>query len=202
MTEAALATLGVLSGVLNTLAFVPYIRAIVRGKAKPQRTTFWIWFVVSAVGFFGQQAGGAQWSLVWAFSGLLGTLVVASLSIKYGYGTFHWRDGLSLAVTAVGAVLAVVLHSPLLAVTTAVLIDAVGAGLTVHKTWLAPYTEPLFAWTISLVAALCGVLAVGRWQPAIFLAPLFNLVMNVSMVGLIAYRRPRLAPTDVAVEQK
>lgn len=200
MTE--LAVFGIASGILNIVAFIPYIREILRGNTKPQRATYWIWFTVSAVGFLGQRAGGAHWSLVWAFSSLLGTGIVASLSVKYGYDTFHLRDGLGLTAATIGAVLALLLHSPLIAVLTAVLIDAVGSGPTLHKTWLAPATEPLFAWILSLIAATCGVMAVGRWQPTIFLAPLLNFTINVLMVGLIAYHKPTLIPSSVAAEEE
>jgi hypothetical protein len=202
MTVTELAVFGIASGILNIVAFIPYTREILRGNTKPQRATYWIWFTVSAVGFLGQRAGGAHWSLVWAFSSLLGTGIVAGLSVKYGYGTFHLRDGLGLAATTIGVVLALLLSSPLVAVLTVVLIDAVGSGLTLHKTWLAPDTEPLFAWIISLVAATCGLIAVGHWLPVIFLAPLLNFVINVLMVWLIAHHKPELTLSSIAVEEK
>jgi len=202
MTATELAAFGIASGVFNTIAFVPYIRDILHGNTKPQRVTFWIWFVVSAVGFFGQRAGGAHWSLIWAFSSLLGTGVVAGLSVKYGYGTFHRRDAISLVVTAIGVALALFLHSPLIAVSTAVLIDVVGSSLTLHKTWVAPETEPFFAWVLSLIAATCGLVAVGHWQPAIFLAPLLNFVVNLLMVGLTARHKPAPAFSKVVSEEK
>ena len=60
MTVTELAVFGIASGILNIVAFIPYIREILRGNTKPQRATYWIWFTVSAVGFLGQRAGGAH----------------------------------------------------------------------------------------------------------------------------------------------
>ncbi len=190
MTEAQLATFGILAGVFNSLGFIPYIRDILKGNTKPQRATYWIWFTVSVVAFFGQWAGGARWTLVWSFTALAGTGTVAVLSLKYGYKSFHRLDGLAILATIIGVALSLIFRSPLLAVVTAVLIDAIAASLLLHKTWLAPHTEHIWAWTISLTAATCGVLAVGHWQPAVYLAPLLNLAVNLLMVTFIIYRKP------------
>lgn len=69
-----------------------------------------------------------------------------------------------------------------------------------RKTWVAPETEPFFAWVLSLIAATCGLVAVGHWQLAIFLAPLLNVMINVLMVGLVARYKLAFAAPKVTTE--
>jgi len=199
MTETQLAIAGISSGLLNLIATVPYILDVLRGNTKPERATWWMWFILSVVGFFAQLAAGAHWSLVLSATSSIVGGITALLSIKYGFGRFHRRDGAALFITGLGVMLSFVYRDPLIAVVTVVLIDALGGGLTLYKTWYAPYTENLLAWQISTVGTLCGVLAVGKYHPAIFLSPLSNFLINVMMLVLILYRRPRVRvqPTDI-----
>lgn len=199
MHNTILAILGVSSGILNLVASVPYFLDILRGNTKPERATWWIWFMLALVSLFAQIAGGARWSLVLAFSSTAVTGATALLSLKYGFGRFHRRDAAAIIVTVIGIAFAFIYDSPLIAVLTVFLIDAIAAGLTVYKTWHAPRTENLTAWSISAVAVTCGLLSVGSYQPAIFLSPLSNFLINISMVSIILIRRREVVvqPTDV-----
>ncbi len=75
-----------------------------------------MWFSLSLVGFFGQLAGGARWSLVLALSSTIVGGATALLSIKYGYGRFHRRDAIALLVTVTGIALSLVYDNPLIVV--------------------------------------------------------------------------------------
>ncbi len=199
MSEATLAALGIISGLLNLVASIPYFIDIFRGNTKPERATWWMWFSLSLVGLFGQAAGGARWSLVLALSSTAVGGATAVLSIKYGYGRFHRRDAAALLITAVGIVLSFLYASPLIAVATVVIIDGIAGSLTLYKTWYAPFTENLMGWSISTIGVACGLLAVGNYQPVIFLSPLSNVAINVLMVAIIVLRRTvvKKQPVDV-----
>ena len=199
MSETVLATLGITAGVINLSASIPYFIDIFRGNTKPERATWWIWFSLGAVSLFGQIAGGARWSLILSASSVIVAGATALLSIKYGYGRFHRRDGVALVITAIGIVLSLAYNNPLIVVAIVVIIDAVAGGLTLYKTWFAPLTENITAWSISTVGVTCGLLAVGDFRPVVFLSPLFNFLINVSMVTVILYRRNlvKKQPDDV-----
>lgn len=94
---------------------------------------------------------------------------------------------------------AYIYKSPLIALFTVLVIDGMAAGLTLYKTWYAPRSENLMAWSISTVAVACGVLSVGTYQIAILLSPLSNLLVNVLMVGVIMLRQKKVLvqPIDV-----
>ena len=189
MNETLLAGLGITAGLINLLASIPYFLDIFRGNTKPERATWWMWFSLSLVGFFGQLAGGARWSLVLALSSTIVAGVTALLSIKYGYGRFHRRDGIALLLTAIGIALSLAYNNPLIVIGVVVAIEVLAGGLTLYKTWYSPLTESFTSWRISTVGVTCGLLAVGNYTPAIFLSPLSNFLINISMVLIIFYRR-------------
>lgn len=124
----------------------------------------------------------------------------AVLSVKYGYGTFRQRDGVALLVTAIGIMLSLIYKSPLIVISTIFVIDSIAGGLTIYKTWYAPLTESIAAWSISTTGVTLGLLAVGDYRPAIFLLPLSNFLVNALMVAVILIRRSRVKkqPQDIA----
>ncbi|MBX4191016.1 hypothetical protein KW794_02925 [Candidatus Saccharibacteria bacterium] len=192
MTNFQLAIFGVSAGLLNLLAEIPAVRAIFAGTNKPERGTWWMWFILSFISLFGQIAGGAHWSAILSFTSTIVGGLIAVLSIKYGYGRFHFRDGLGITIAIIGGVYSLIVHDPLIAVVVVTLIEIIAAGLTVYKTWYAPFTENFLSWRISLIGTMCGVLAVGQYRPVIYLPPLTNFIINLTMVTLITSRRPKV----------
>ena len=56
---SSLVIFGILAGVFSAISYPPYIVAILKGKAKPERASWLIWSVLTAMGFFTQLAVGA-----------------------------------------------------------------------------------------------------------------------------------------------
>lgn len=199
MSDVNLAVFGVLAGIINAVALIPYVIDILRGNTKPERATWWVWLTLAIVSLFAQFAGGAKWSLLFAISSTICVGLIAVLSLRYGYGRFHRRDTLALIATAIGVSLALWFRSPLLAVLTVILVDLVGASLTYHKTWYAPRTENKLAWILAIIAGVFAVLAVGDYEPAVYLPPLSTTLVNIGVVFIIYYRIPRVKvePQDI-----
>ena len=189
MTTTTLAAFGIASFVINTVGLIPYVRDILGHKTKPQRATWWIWLALNCIALAAQVAAGARWSLLFTAGSLLAVLLIALLSIKYGYGKFERKDGLSLMVALGGVVLWVLTKQPLAALLIVMAIDLIGYGLTFAKTWRAPHTETLIAWVLSGVAGTLGVLAVGDWDLAKLIYPLYITVVNWLLALMIMYRR-------------
>ncbi len=191
MTTTVLAALGVTAGVLQIVSIVPYVRDIFGGKTKPERATWWIWSLLTAVSLGAQIGGHAKWSL-WMTAGQgLGNLLIALLSLTRGYGRFGRKDVLALGIAAVGVVLWWLLQSPLLAIIAVLIADLVGFWLTIEKTWRRPRTETESAWVIMAVSSVCAVLAVGRFNVTQLLYPFYILCGNGVMIAIIILRRQR-----------
>src|SRR5579872_5563223 len=112
MNVSTLALFGISSALFSLLGFSFYIRNILKRKTKPERSSWWIWTILMAAIFFAQAAAGSTWSLCLTGALLVGNLISAILSIKYGYGHFITRDFIALLATVAGLYLWKVTDNP------------------------------------------------------------------------------------------
>src|ERR1035438_9899519 len=99
------ALIGQLAGLLAILSVIPYIVSILRGHTKPERMTYFIWFIVDAVTMSSYIVSGARttiWiGLVFVCSGFL----IFCLSFKHGMGGFSSFDIGCLILALLGVVM-------------------------------------------------------------------------------------------------
>lgn len=189
MSGNTLILLGIGSAIFNAIGIIPYVRSILRGKTKPERSAWWIWTWLMVVAFLAQAAAGATWSLLLTFSYLICNIIVAWLSIKHGYGRFRVRDYLAVTFAVFGVGIWKETGRPILALLIVIIIDLVGNLLTMEKSWRAPYTENIITYVLGGLAAILGVFAVGSWDLAKVLFPVYAVFVNFITVGLLDYRR-------------
>ncbi|MEI6528551.1 MAG: hypothetical protein WCO10_02670 [bacterium] len=78
--------LGIVAGVIAFIAYVVYIKAILKGETKPNRATWFIWSFVGLVLATSYYYSGAENTIWVPFVEFIGPLAIAILSIKYGEG--------------------------------------------------------------------------------------------------------------------
>lgn len=183
---------GVSAAILFFISLGPYLIEIFQHKTKPQRATWWIWFVLNIVALLAQWAAGATWSLLFSGAQTILTATIAILSINYGYGKFTRKDGLALVVAAIGVVLWQLTSQPLVALLIVVAVDLLGFYLLLLKTWESPQTEAFSTWVIASFASICGMLAVNTLNFTRLLYPSYIFLGNLFMVFVILYRRPKI----------
>lgn len=183
MSSQALAILGISAAILNAVAFVPYISTILSGKTKPERSSWWIWSILMAIAFAAQIAAGATWSALLTAVFFIGNVVVALLSLRYGYGKFSFKDGAAIVAALIGVALWAATNNPLIALLVTIVVDFLAYWLTIIKSWKAPYSENLLAWSLMTTAAILSILSVGEFNVTLVLFPVY--VACVSMCGVI-----------------
>jgi hypothetical protein len=183
---------GLIAGLVNLVAFIPYIRDTFLHKTKPERATWWIYSVLYFVLWAAQLGAGAKWLLISTTSYVITSIAIAVLSLKYGYGSLHRRDIVSLAIAALGLLLWKVTNDPLLAILTVIVIDFAGFWLTLFKTWHAPHTETLLAWQLAFVSSVFGLLSVGSMNFRLIAYPLYAIFADALIIWIIMYRRPKV----------
>ncbi|MET0779487.1 MAG: hypothetical protein ABWY71_01495 [Candidatus Saccharimonadales bacterium] len=188
--NTTLAVIGISSAVLQFAAMVPYFIDIVKGKTKPERATWWIWLLLNAVSVAAQIGAHATWSMLMSAAQLIVTGAVAALSLKYGYGAFHKKDGGAIVLALFGIFLWWLLDSPLAALLVVIAVDLIGYWLTIEKTWKAPHSETMITWAIGALSAALSVVAVGGWNVTQFIYPLYVALGNGLMAVIIITRRP------------
>ncbi|MDB5183577.1 MAG: hypothetical protein JWO07_258 [Candidatus Saccharibacteria bacterium] len=183
------AWVGVASAVINAIAFIPYVRSVLKGKTKPERSSWWIWAGLMIIAVTAQIAVGATWSVLFTIVFLIGDTAIGLLSLKYGYGKFSSKDAASIALAIGGVYLWYLTGSPLIALIVTIGVDFLGNVLTIMKSWRSPYSENVFAWLLMTLAAVLSVVSVGRFEVTYLLFPFYVVIMNLVTVSTVTYRR-------------
>lgn len=177
---------GIVAGVLSVFAYLPYIIDTIRGQTRPQRSTWFIWSILSSVSFFAQVTEGATDSL-W-FSGVQasGTILVSLLSIRFGTGSFLNRaDSFILTGAAFGLCLWYLTDSAVYALAIAIGISALGSVLTIAKAYRDPDSESILSWLVSFTSTIFAIISVGKLDAVILAYPVYLFVLYGSIIVAI-----------------
>jgi hypothetical protein len=168
-----LAVFGLLAGLLNIIAYIPYIRDTIKGETSPNRTSWFIWTTLALISFFSQKSSGATWSLCFIAIQVLGPLTVFMLSIKRGEGGFEALDLFSLIGAIVGLLAWAVSGRPEMALYFNLSVDMFGVLPTLKKSYLDPSGETISLYVLTVVAAVLAGLSVGKLSPILLLYPVY-----------------------------
>jgi hypothetical protein len=181
--------LGILAGLVGVADTIPYVRDTVRGRTRPHRGTWLIWGVLALVVSFSQRAEGASWSLVLTASQAVLTALVFVLAIRYGEGGVAARD-LSLIVVAFAGVVGwMLVREPLVAVVCVIVADLVAAAMMTPKAYRDPHSETLAMYALACLGGALAAGAVGAFDVALLLYPIYYCLANGALALLISVRR-------------
>lgn len=173
-------TIGEFSIIVSTAGAMPYVKAIIWGKVRPQRTTWFIWSLILGLGLWGYRASGANDSSWFIVGDLLVTTLIFMLSLWKGRGGHDKLDficlllaGLALCAWQMSQVAFFMLYGAIIA-------DAIALVPTVAKALQDPMSEHPSTYAFSSLAAVCGVLAVGEWNIALLSYPSYLFLANIT----------------------
>ncbi|HEY4964684.1 MAG TPA: hypothetical protein VIH90_08410 [Candidatus Saccharimonadales bacterium] len=177
-----LKAIGIISGLLALISYIPYTKDILAKNVKPERASWLIWCVLAGIAFFSQLSKGATQSL-W-FTGLdsIGAFVIFGLAIRFGLGGIRKRDTLALIVAGLGLIVWYFTNNALYALIIAMCIDAIGAGLTAWKTYEHPDTETYTMWVLVCIASLLAIGSIGKFNATLAIYPFYIFVANAVVV--------------------
>lgn len=180
---------GKIAGVISLVAFVPYIVAILRGKTKPNRATWWIWTIVGIMLGASYYFSGANNTLWVPISYIIGPLAIAILSIKYGEGGWNRFDRYCLLGAMTSAILWWLFDSPFIALLINLFIDFLGALPTIKKVYKKPETEDRTAWVLFFLGNVVNLFAIETWVFTIAVYPVYMFCGNGIITTLVLLRR-------------
>jgi hypothetical protein len=193
----------ILSGVIVLIGAPFYLVDILKGKTKPQRTTWFIWTVQGTVALISQVQLGAHWSLWFAGLNALGNLVVFLLSLKYGVGGWQKIDVVALAVAIVGVLVSLIAHAPFVALLGVILADFAGSVPTFEKVYRLPSSETSITWFALGLSSFLAIFSVGNWKFSLILYPLYFTVDNMAVLvaqALGHYHAKHASPQHAALK--
>ena len=186
------ALLGVAGGLLGLAGFYPYIRDILKGTTKPHPFSWFIWSVVSAIGFFAQLAGGGGAGALVTAAGSFGCIVVTLLSLTRGEKGIVLLDWFSLCGALLSLVFWRLTNDPLAATVLVTLTDALASVPTFRKSYLRPYGETPAIYAIGVLAFSLGLLGLDSFTLTTALFPTYVIAANAVLVGILIIRRKTL----------
>ncbi|MEM7470060.1 MAG: hypothetical protein AAF340_01825 [Pseudomonadota bacterium] len=188
----AFAALGVLSGLLSLLCFVPYAVDTVAGRTQPERASWLIWSVLGTIAFFSQAYEGAGASLWFVGVQVGGTIFICLLSITRGAGAYMCRKNLIVfGIAGLGLIAWYFTETAVYALAISISISLLGGAVTVEKAFRDPESETLVTWGMAWVASVLAGLSVGVWDPILLAYPAYLLALYTAIVGAVLLGRRR-----------
>lgn len=191
----------VISSLLALISPVIYSKAILKGEAKPHRTTRLVLLLITALAtasLFAEHNTVAIWL---AGASTAQAILIFGLSIKRGMGGWAKMDILCLFIALAGIVLWQTTRNPVLALYASIAADFTGMIPALIKTYKFPKTEIWSFFLLDVFAATFSLLAIQTWSVKEFAYPLYIVIINLVMVLLIirpkstSGNKPRLSTT-------
>jgi hypothetical protein len=185
--------LSALAILLIFIAYVPYIRDIVKGKTHPHAYT---WFTLATTGvvvFALQLHGNAGAGAYVTLAASLNAYLVCFLGLKYGKRDITRSDTVFLVLALISMVFWLLAKQPVLSVIILCAVEVLAFLPTVRKTWNKPYSETFSTYTISVVRFGLALLALNQYNVLTVLYPGLWLIGNALFCILLFIRRPLFA---------
>lgn len=189
---------GWVAGTVSFASFIPYILAILRGKTTPNRTTWFIWTVVSTISLLSYGASGADHTIWFPISDAVAPLIVLILAIKYGEDAWTKLDQACLIVVGISVFFWWLSGSALVGLCMNLIADAMGATPTIVKAYRRPASEDRIAWLIVFLATVINLGAIEDWHSiSIVVYPVYMLI-NIGIITALLWFFPNMKNKSVS----
>ncbi|MCP4125739.1 MAG: hypothetical protein GY753_01590 [Gammaproteobacteria bacterium] len=184
------ANLSAVAIALTFMAFIPYIRSIIKGAVKPHVFSWVIWGTTTFVVFLAQlqdNGGVGAWPI--GVSGVI-TISIALLAYMKRGDIFITRTDWIFFISAMSSLPIWYLTSdPLWAVVVLTIVDVLGFGPTIRKSYDHPFSESLLFFSIFTARNLFVIMALENYSVTTVLFPSVIAIACILLMMMIAYRR-------------
>ncbi|MES3006084.1 MAG: hypothetical protein V4664_04010 [Patescibacteria group bacterium] len=178
--------LGILSGVFLIAGYIPYIYEVFRKTTIPNRASWFIWSLSTAIILFGVSNTGTHEAIWVPVADTAGCFIIFILSIFYGVGGWSKTDKISLSITLSSLVILALTGNALIALLMNLLIYISGYVSTIKKALIDPKSESVFAWSLFFIGVLLNFLTVIIGSDTGFAVWLYPIVL-VLTVGTLYF---------------
>lgn len=180
----------IFGALISAVGGYAYIRDTLKGITKPNRITWFLWALAPLIGTVAAITDGVTWAVLPVFmAGFIPLLIfLSSFKNKKAYWKLSAFDYSLGALSLFTLVIWAITNQPILAITLAIIADALAAIPTLSKAWKFPETETGIAYVASLVGTLTGFFAVKSWTFSEYGFLIYLTVMILSLIFAI-YRK-------------
>jgi hypothetical protein len=175
---------------LQLWGILVYTRDTLRGKTKPNRVSWFFWFLAPAIAFVAEIDKGVGLLALMTFSVGFGPLIVLAASFvnKKSYWHLHWSDYLCGLFALLGILLWLIYRDSNFAIVLSIVADIFAALPTLIKSFKYPETESWEAYWPTVINALIALLVIQTWSVAHYGFPIYIFIINIIFVLLIRFK--------------
>lgn len=175
---------------IGIIAGLGYAWDTFKGRAKPNRVSFFLWFLTPTIAFSAQVSQGVGLLALQTLSqGLLPLLILfASFKSRSGAWKITKFDICCGLLSVVGIALWLITKSGNLAIVFSIVADSLAALPTMVKAYKSPESEVLWLWLVTAIGAGISLLTITTWTFANYGFIGYLLLSNLITASLIAFR--------------
>lgn len=187
------ALLGGVAVVLSLVAFIPYIRSILRGQTKPHMFSWIIWGLTTFVIFlaqFSDKGGAGTWSI--GLSGAIALFIALLAFLRRSDVSITSLDWCFFIAALAAIPLWYMTDNPLSAVIILTTIDILGFLPTVRKAYHKPFEEALPLYVIVNFRNIISIAALENYSATTLLFPVATTAASLPFIAMVLWRRRAL----------
>jgi len=190
MIDERFVIVGSLLGIIGGLS---YLIDVLKGKAQPNRVTWFLWAAAPLLAFAAEKHKGVGLQSLMTFSAGLNPLLVfiASFFNKKAYWKPKKSDYIFGGLALMGLVLWKITGEGNLAIAFSILADGMAAVPTIIKSWKYPNTESGLIYGFSSINALITLLTIKEWDFETFGFPLYFFLSTATLFTLVKFKLGR-----------
>ncbi len=183
-------TIGLASGILLISGYVPYIYEVIKKKTTPNRMSWFIWSLATAIILFSVFETGTTEAIWVPIADAVGCFLIFVLALKYGVGGWTRTDKISLAVCVASLLVWAITGNALIALIMDLGIYVSGYLPTIKKALQDPTSESKVAWSMFFAGVLLNLLTVVIGTDtgfAVWLYPVTLVVVVGALLGVLCF---------------
>ncbi len=153
-------SLGLISGLFLITGYIPYLYAVLRGTAVPNRASWLIWSLSTVIILFGVKETGTNEAIWVPIADAVGCTLIFLFAIFLGVGGWSKADKISLGICLLSIIILFATGSALVALIMNLLIYISGYIPTIKKALISPTSENFTAWTLFFIGVLLNLVTV------------------------------------------
>lgn len=180
----------ILGFIIQLFGLAVYVRETWAGRAKPNRVTWFLWFLAPMIAFAAELSKGVGLRSLMTFSVGFGPGVVLAVSFISRKAAWKLKpsDYACGLLSVLGIILWLIYNEGDIAIVFSVAADLCAAVPTLMKSYYHPETESAAAYSLTIVNAGITLLTIDVWNISNSAFPIYILVINIVFAALIKYK--------------
>lgn len=180
----------ILGSLFNLIGSSGYVIDTIKGKAKPNRVTWFLWALAPLIAFSAEIQKGVGIASLMTFMVGFGPLMIfiASFINKKSYWNIGRLDIMCGLLSVMGLLFWAITREGNLAIFFAIFADFLAGIPTVIKSYKAPETESYLVFLMAAISAAITMLTIKTWDFAHYAFPVYILAICLLLFILIKFK--------------